>query len=241
MSTSSYRNFAYYYNQLIPESFYLEVKDRINNIKTFNNILDLACGSGTLCFLLKNKDNQVTGLDMSSEMLMIANDKNKQDKQGVTFIQQDMRKLSLVGNTYDLVTCTLDSLNYIGSIESIEHIFKEVAHTLIDGGYFIFDLLTQFYIDEIVNDYEQGEILDNFEYNWSVKKVDDHDIKHDLVIKAGNDIYKEEHFQTIFDFNEIEQLLNKYNLEIQSKESDYNELNDGQPSRITYVTRKVGK
>ncbi|WP_423364353.1 class I SAM-dependent DNA methyltransferase [Mycoplasma sp. P36-A1] len=236
----SYRNFAYYYNQLIPLSFYEEVKDTINNIKEFNNILDLACGSGTLAFMLKNSENEVTGLDLSAEMLMIANDYNHEHKKGVSFIQQDLKELTLPKNTYDLITCTLDSLNYISPLESIEHIFKEVSKALQPNGYFVFDMLTQFYIDEIVNDYYQFEDLEEFSYDWEVSKIAKHEIKHELVIEANNNIYKEEHLQYIYDFAVIEQILEKYNLEIIKKTYDYNELDESKPSRNNYITKKRG-
>jgi len=237
---TSYRNFAYYYNQLIPLSFYQEVKDLVDTLGHFNNILDLACGSGTLAFLLKDDNNQVTGLDMSSEMLMIAQDYNHQHKKGVTFIQQDLRELELTANTYDLITCTLDSLNYIDGIDPINHIFNQVQHALLKDGYFVFDLLSQFYIDEIVKDYYQFEDLEDFSYDWEVSKVSDHGIKHELVIEADNTIYKEEHYQYIYDFNQIDLLLKQNNLSIIKKLESFNELDETQPSRMTYIVKKEG-
>ena len=240
MSTSSYKNFAFYYNQLIPISFYENVKSEITSLGEFKSILDLACGSGTLCFLLKNTTNNVTGLDMSAEMLMIANDYNMKNKKGVTFIEQDLRELQLVKDSYDLVTCTLDSLNYIDSLEAIKHIFSEVSHALIKDGYFVFDMLTQFYIDHVVEDYYQFEDLEDFSYDWEVKKVAEHQIKHELVIEAENTIYKEEHLQWIYDFKKIEEYLKEYNFTIIKKEESTNELDDKEASRITYIVRKEG-
>jgi len=235
---TSYHNFAYYYNQLIPNEFYQEYARKINSYGDFYNILDLACGSGTLCFLLKKDFNNVTGLDLSQEMLMIAQDSNIKLKKGVQFINQDLNFLNLSNETYDLITCTLDSLNYIDSEKSILDIIKKVSESLVDDGLFCFDVLTQFYIDEIVFDYYQCEELNDFEYVWQVTKVADDIIKHDLQIITDEAKYEEEHLQFIYSEETIEKYLESNNFIIKKKEYEYNELNDKQASRVYYVCQR---
>ncbi|MDF9866682.1 SAM-dependent methyltransferase [Bacilli bacterium PM5-3] len=234
----SYQNFAYYYNKLIPHDFYQDYANKINDYGNFNNILDLACGSGTLCFILKNDYNYVSGLDLSQEMLMIAQDYNQENKKGVQFINQDLNFLNITKNSYDLITCTLDSLNYIEQEKSIMEIIKSVSNSLMDNGLFCFDILTDFYVDNVVNDYYQCEELDDFEYVWKVKKVDNKIIKHDLTILSDDNSYHEEHLQFIYDESLIENYLNKYDLIIKDKEYEYNELNDEKPSRVYYVCQR---
>lgn len=237
MSQTSYRNFAYYYNQLIDESFYEDYLNYLKSLNDFENILDLACGSGTLSFMLKNDFNNVSGLDLSNEMLMIAQQKNQESKKGINFIQQDLKELSIFKDSYDLIVCTLDSLNYIES-EYLNKIFKEVYQGLKKGGYFVFDVLTQFYIDEIVNDYYQCEEFNDFEYVWQVNKIDDQVIRHQLEILTDKETFKEVHWQFIHQPNLIEQLLKDNNLVIEKVHYGYSELDDSQPARIYYTIKK---
>lgn len=237
MSLTSYRNFAYYYNQLIDETFYDDYVEYIKSLGNFENILDLACGSGTLSFKLKNKFNNVCGLDLSNEMLMIAQQKNQENKKGISFIQQDLKELNIYQDSYDLVVCTLDSLNYIES-EYLNNIFKEVSKALKKDGYFVFDLLTQYYIDEIVDDYYQSEEFNDFEYVWQVNKIDDHIIRHQLEILTDQETYKEVHWQFIHDNELIEQLIKDNNLSIEQVHYGYSELDDTKPARVYYTIKK---
>ncbi|MEG0283915.1 MAG: class I SAM-dependent methyltransferase [Erysipelotrichales bacterium] len=234
---NSYHNFAYYYNQLIPQSFYEDLASKIKSYGSFNNVLDIACGSGSLCFLLKDKYNSVSGLDYSDEMLMIAQQENFQLKKGVSFFNQDMNDLLLNKDSYDLITCSLDSLNYVKT-NKIDDIFSKIEIALQKNGYFIFDVLTQYYIDDIVYDYYQSEEINDFEYYWYVKKVDDSTIEHDLSIITSNDKYHEIHYQYIHHEIYIEELIRKYNFELIKKEEEYNELDETKASRIYYTIRK---
>lgn len=238
MNKNSYQTFAYYYNQLIPNEFYEKYAQKIKSYHDFQSILDLACGSGTLCFLLKNEYNEVSGLDLSEEMLMIALEKNIALKKGINFINANMIDDISLKNNYDLITCTLDSLNYLDSLNKVEKVFTNVSSSLQKGGYFFFDVLTQFYIDEIVDDYYQAEKIDEFEYEWQVKKVDDNVIKHNLSIFVDDKFFSEEHYQYIYHEKEIEDILQANKLEIINKEYDYNDLDSSQASRVYYVTRK---
>lgn len=238
MNKNSYQTFAYYYNQLIPNEFYEKYAQKIKSYHDFQSILDLACGSGTLCFLLKNEYNEVSGLDLSEEMLMIALEKNIALKKGINFINANMIDDISLKNNYDLITCTLDSLNYLDSLNKVEKVFTNVSSSLQKGGYFLFDVLTQFYIDEIVDDYYQAEKIGEFEYEWQVKKVDDNVIKHNLSIFVDDKFFSEEHYQYIYHEKEIEDILQANKLEIINKEYDYNDLDSSQASRVYYVTRK---
>ncbi|MDR1781389.1 MAG: class I SAM-dependent methyltransferase [Bacilli bacterium] len=236
---NKYHTFAYYYNQLIPLDFYEGYVKKIEELGVFYHILDLGCGSGTLCQLLKKDDNEVTGIDLSEEMLMIGQDYNRINHLGIEYIKQDLNELNLVNHHYDLITSTLDTLNYLNSIDGLKHVFKEVANALSKDGYFIFDLLTKHYFEKIVYDYYQSEDLKDFSYEWYVKLINENMIKHELIIEANNNVYQEEHYQYLYEFELINELLNSYDLKIEKIAKDYNELDDSLPSRLYYYVRRI--
>jgi len=104
-------------------------------------ILDLACGEGTFAVELAKRGYQVTGVDLSPEMLRFARERAKEARVEVQFIEQDMRSLSLE-ERFDLVTCWYDSLNYLLSHDDLVKTFSNVAQVLTAGGLFVFDMNT---------------------------------------------------------------------------------------------------
>jgi ubiquinone/menaquinone biosynthesis C-methylase UbiE len=105
------------------------------------SVLDMACGTGTLAIALAQEGYRVVGVDRSAAMLQQARDKSRQAKVQVTFLRQDMRKLSLKEGV-DLATCFFDSINYLLSYQDLVSTFARVARALNPGGLFVFDINT---------------------------------------------------------------------------------------------------
>lgn len=106
---------------------------------TVASVADVACGTGNTTFPFARRGYVTTGVDISGDMLELARAKAIALKEEVTFLQQDMRCLSLPEKV-DLVTCFHDGLNYLLHIEDIELAFRRVFDNLRNGGAFIFDI-----------------------------------------------------------------------------------------------------
>ena len=104
--------------------------------------LDLACGTGSMALCLSKLGYDTIATDSSPEMLEIARQKAYEEGQEILFLCQDMKSLDLYG-TVDLVTCTLDSLNYLTSTKDLSLVFSLVNNFLEEGGIFVFDLNTE--------------------------------------------------------------------------------------------------
>lgn len=100
--------------------------------------LDLACGTGVLCEILKQKGMEVWGMDLSSGMIHIARSRDPE-------IHYDVADMITYrpDKQFDLVTCTGDAVNHIGALADVEAIFRNVYDCLAPGGFFIFDLLNE--------------------------------------------------------------------------------------------------
>ena len=105
------------------------------------SVLDLACGEGTFAVAMAKRGLQVTGVDLSPEMLDIARERAAKAGLDVKFLQQDMSSLSLRGR-FDLITCWFDSLNYLLEIDDLAETFAGVSRVLDRNGIFIFDVNT---------------------------------------------------------------------------------------------------
>ena len=67
------------------------------NIENGTKVLDVACGTGDVCFkILKHHAVSVIGLDLSSNMINLANQKaGKKNQDNITFLQGDAENLPL--------------------------------------------------------------------------------------------------------------------------------------------------
>lgn len=103
-------------------------------------ILDLACGTGRLTCELAARGFDMTGVDISPEMLEIARERCA--GKNVLLLCQDMRDFELYG-TVGAVVCSLDSLNHLIEDGDIDRCFAHVHNYLVPGGVFIFDVNTR--------------------------------------------------------------------------------------------------
>ena len=119
--------------------FYFEIlkKEGLNP----RTAVDLACGTGSVSVLLAQKGLQVTGVDMSEEMLCEAFQKAQDLENRPVFICQKLQQLRLLRGV-DLAVCALDSLDYITDPADCQEAIRRVYKALNPGGCFIFDVNT---------------------------------------------------------------------------------------------------
>ena len=103
--------------------------------------VDLACGTGSVAWLLAERGLQVTGVDMSAEMLCMAAQKAQGQVHRPVFVCQQLQRLHLP-KAVDLAVCALDSLDYITDPADCQEAIKRVYKALNPGGCFIFDVNT---------------------------------------------------------------------------------------------------
>lgn len=148
MNDKSYTNsFASIYDEVmdnVPYDYWY--KYLIDLLDYFNRepekVIDLACGTGNMTFrFAERQDWDIYGVDISSEMLKIAQKKSGVKNSNVEFIQSDLRDFS-PDLKFDLAFSLFDSLNYILNYEDLKLIFKNTYNFLKDDGIFIFDMNT---------------------------------------------------------------------------------------------------
>ena len=103
--------------------------------------VDLACGTGSVALLLAQEGLQVTGVDMSEEMLTVAQQKACGLPRPPLFVCQKLQKLRLPRGV-DLAVCALDSLDYILDPADCRDAIRRAYKALNPGGIFIFDVNT---------------------------------------------------------------------------------------------------
>lgn len=119
--------------------FYFEILKREG--LTPRTAVDLACGTGSVSVLLAQRGLQVTGVDLSEEMLTVACQKAQEMEKRPVFVCQNLTELRLP-KAVDLAVCALDSMDYITDPDDCAQAIRRIYKALNPGGIFIFDVNT---------------------------------------------------------------------------------------------------
>ncbi|WP_425448174.1 class I SAM-dependent DNA methyltransferase [Dethiothermospora halolimnae] len=244
----SYNQFAFIYDKLMTADIsYKKWHDYIEMIfskynKSINTILEMACGTGNLTSYLAKEDYMITCFDISQEMLSIAQDKLKNNR-NVKLYKRDMVDFSF-NKKYDSILCMCDSINYITDKEELLAVFKNVYKHLNDDGIFIFDINSYYKLNNIIGNNTFVHDDDNVFYVWENIYDAEKEICQfylTFFVKEG-DTYKrfdEEHLERAYKLEEIIELLNRAGFkDIDAyHEFTFEEVMD-KSERINFVVKK---
>lgn len=236
-----YKDFAKIYDKLIYEDIdYKSFGEAIIKICNDYNIhkaeyLDLACGTGNVTKEVGKEFKNVWAVDLSSDMLVQAEEKLREEKLKAKFICQNMSNLNIM-KKFNLITCVLDSTNYILDECELEKYFRAVYEHLDDEGMFIFDINSYYKLTEILGNnifnYDNEDIV----YIWeNVLENDIVDMYLTFFIKDG-EVYRrfdEEHKERAYKEEFLDKLLNDIGFVIIKKLDNYKE------EKITYETERI--
>ena len=114
-------------------------------------VLDLACGTGKMTLELAARNYDMTGVDLSPEMLDIARGLAEERGHDVLWLCQDMREFELYG-TVDAAVCCLDSINHLTEYDDLVECLSLVHNYLIPDGIFVFDINGKYKFENIYAD-----------------------------------------------------------------------------------------
>ncbi|TCU12819.1 methyltransferase domain-containing protein [Rhizobium sullae] len=112
----------------------LLVRQRLQELKLgpFKRMLDLGCGTGLTGGTLRDLCDDITGIDISENMVEIAHEKDLYETLFVAEVEDFLDDND--EDAFDLITAT-DVLPYLGALEPL---FFGAAENLMPGGLFVF-------------------------------------------------------------------------------------------------------
>lgn len=243
---SCYSAFARVYDQLTSNINYKNRADYFCSLlekytKHKGICLDLACGTGSLSIELSSRGFDVIGVDLSPEMLSIANQKKIKHKMDITFLCQNMSELDLYG-TIDVCFCTLDSINHITKLSDLQKAFDKVSLFLNTNGYFIFDINTEYKHNEVLGNNSFVFETDDTFLVWQ-NTLQKNNVKITLDIFERNDFgyirTTEEFSERAYSLKQIKTCLKKAGLELVDvfDEDSFNQPNE-KSQRLIVVSKK---
>lgn len=203
----TYQTFAHVYDEVMDhEQYQLWVEFTKDSFKTYTSrniqkVMELACGTGEVSTLLTEAGYQVTGVDLSREMLDIAKEKYQQDYPSIDWVQKDMRDLKGL-ETFDAITLYSDSLCYLTEFEDTIKVFKTVYEHLKEGGLFLFDVHSLYQMQEVFPGYQYHYTSENLAFLWQSYELEEPgSVEHviDMFVRDESQTSKVlfEHFQEV--------------------------------------------
>ncbi|WML40628.1 methyltransferase domain-containing protein [Neobacillus sp. OS1-2] len=247
----SYEQFAYLYDELMLDAPYdgwvQFVKDILAkyNHRGTPRLLDLACGTGELSVRFAKEGYLVTGVDLSEDMLAVAQAKAEDKGVRIPFFQQNMADLDGQGR-FDVIGIFCDSLNYLLTEEEVTSTFATVLDHLDEDGIFIFDVhsifkMTQGFINQTfaLNEEEVSYIWNSFpgdhpnsvEHELSFFVLDEQTKKYDR--------FDEVHFQRTYPIEQYSNWLESAGFKVLEVAADFEHSSPlAHSERIFFVAKK---
>ena len=216
MSKLFYTKLARYYDKIYhyidykkQVSFIIKLIKKYNQSKN-NKILDVACGTGMHTDLLQKEGFDVTGFDISEDMLREAKKKNSK----INFIQGDMKKLDL-SEKFGTIICFFNSILYNKGEEMKKTLINFYNH-LEKGGILIFDAVDKSMgINSKKEEYkyEDDNLKILFKPQW-IYNQETNIMELDIDFIVNEEKLHDHHIMGAFSFDELKHILKEANFEI---------------------------
>lgn len=246
----SYGRFAYIYDELMKDAPYdqweIFVSERLNRYGfKGKSLLDLGCGTGELSIRLAQKGFDVTGVDLSEDMLAVARAKSEEMGLSIPFYVQDMSELEGLGR-FDIIGIFCDSLNYLESEEKVIRTFAKAYQHLKDEGILLLDVHSIYKMNEIFSGQTYTLNEEHLAYIWDIFPGEfPNSVEHELSFfvldeRSGKyDRFDEIHEQRTFSVEQYTKWLQDAGFEIAEVTADFSEQPPASHSeRIFFMAKK---
>lgn len=171
--------------------------------------LDVGCGGGWFTRVFVKEGYQMTGLDISAQMLDYAQEQSFKSGLRAEYILGDISKIKLP-KRYHFATAINDCVNYIPK-SKLKAAFKNVAAALQKGGVFLFDISSRRKFTQKIANTVSADDREDITY-LCFNTVEGDEVTMDVTLfekqADGSFIRKDErHVQYIYDEEEIVQAL----------------------------------
>ncbi len=202
--------------------------------KTYDKILDLACGAGRHSIFLNNLGYNVTGVDLSPNSIKTASESSKER---LNFDVHDMREV-YKENSFDFVLNMFTSFGYFESDDENIKMLNSVEKTLKPNGTFVLDFFNS---EKVIRDLvkEETKEIEGVQFDLKRELVDGQIVKHIDFKDQKRTFSFQEKVQAI-SLSDFEKLFSHTGLKIITTFGDYslNEFDSKNSDRLIIVAKK---
>ena len=253
----AYTGFAAVYDEFMENIPYDEVGDYLLELLKEENteegiLLELGCGTGEMTMRMSRAGFDMIGLDASDEMLNTAREKllaaDDIDNDAILYSLQDMREFELYGTVRAAFAVT-DTMNYITEADDFIRVLTLVNNYLDPGGVFIFDLKTEHFFRDVLEDRTFADHREDATLIW--ENTYDEEIRmHEYAVtifrkREDNSYRKEEefHYQRAYSLSQVKQMAEAAGMVWVNAYRAYTKepANENRDERFYIILREQGK
>lgn len=215
------------------------ILDKLEQYTKGKTGIDAACGSGFFTRAVKKAGYNVTGVDISEEMLNSAVAECYKDGLSISFLKGDIAALCSFEKN-DFITIINDGINYLPP-HKLNSAFKSFNKCLKKGGVLHFDISSPYKLTKLIGNETFCEDEEDYSYIWFNRLLQDR-VEMDLsVFIKDNDRYLKKECSTVEYIHTTEKLIalltaNAFN--VVSVEGNLGEILTEQSDRINITAIK---
>ena len=209
-------------------------------------MLDLGCGTGKMTLELASRGYDMTGIDISPEMLDIAREQAEKQGYDILWLSQDMREFELYGTVDAAVSC-LDCINHLTKPSDVKKTFDLMHNYLIPDGIFVFDINGKAKFENIYADrsYVMEEtggvcIWQNY-YDTKTKLCDFYITLFEECPDGRYERYDDEQRERMYTLSDMKKMLEKSGFEFIGAYSDFDFSEATDNSERIYIAARCKK
>lgn len=215
---ASYSDFAYIYDHFMHADVnYEQIADYIENLFDRYNIspnlvCDLACGTGNVTIPMAKRGYNMTGVDLSEDMLNVAREKS--EGLDILYLNQNLASIDLYG-TMGAFLCMIDGINYVLTPKSLLTLFTRLKTCFMDpDAVLIFDISSRYKLQHVIGDNTFIHSEKDVFYSWQNHYVEGKNLSDMLLNffvkdESGYERFEERHLQRAYSVKELTFLLKK--------------------------------
>jgi len=211
----------------------------IKNVKLPENayILDLACGAGRHSILFAQNGFKVTSVDISSNLLNVAEKTARELGLIINFIKSDLRDLR-IAQKFHLIVNLFTSFGYFNTDKENEKVIDTASKLLYDKGYFVIDFFNVFHLKKnlIPISFDKiGNGIIKQERSFDERRIN----KKITITKNDSEKYYHESVRT-YSKAQLVEIIENNGLQIQNLFGDVcgNDFEENNSPRIIIIAKK---
>jgi cyclopropane fatty-acyl-phospholipid synthase-like methyltransferase len=235
-NTEEYLNVYQHHNESDAE---VHIKLILENVEISSHakILDMACGAGRHAIILARKDFNVTAVDLSENLISIAEQSAQNENLKINFVQSDIRKYE-TNDKFDLIVNLFTSFGYFESDEENFAILQKAYDLLVEDGYFVLDFFNSHFLQQNLVECSE-ESLGGAEIH-QYRKIKDKRVTKKIVITKNGNLSTYEESVRMFTKDELVKAIQNIGFDIYKTFGDFlgNEYDILNSPRLIMICKK---
>jgi SAM-dependent methyltransferase len=184
---------------------------KIIELKPESRVLDMACGFGRHSIIFAQRGMEVTAVDLSENLLSIANTSAEKLNLNITFVNADLRHF-YIEKKFDLALNLFTSFGYFQTDEENFKVFKQAHLHLKENGIFVFDFFNSKFLENNLPE-NSCENLNGFKLIQE-RRIINKRIEKKIVIR--NDGLEKEYMESVklYSYGELIEMITKVGFKI---------------------------